>query len=227
MDDAPEQPPSFAPTDRTTLHRRAQRGAYDRATVEQILDEALLCHLGFVVDGQPYVLPTIHARVGDVLYLHGAPASRMLRTLRDGVPVCVTVTLVDGVVLARSAFHHSMNYRSVVALGTATEVTDLAEKRRALEALVEHVAPGHTGAARAPTDGELRGTMVLALPLREVSAKVRSGPPVDDPEDQSLPCWAGEIPVRMTTLAPVPDALVAPGTEPPASVIDAPRFRAR
>ena len=201
-------------SERVRVRRLPQRGVYDRATVHAILDEALVCHVGFVVDGQPYVIPTIHARVGETVYVHGSAASRMLRTLREGVPVSVTVTLLDGLVLARSAFHHSMNYRSVIALGTATEVTDPAEKRAALDAIVEHVAPGRAAEVRAPSELEMKATLVLKLPLDEVSAKVRTGPPLDDEEDYALPCWAGVIPLALQPLAPVADPRLAPGIEP-------------
>ncbi len=205
----------FAPTDRTALRRHPERGCYDRETVASILDEALICHLGFVSDGQPYVIPTIHARCGDQLYLHGSAASRMLGTIRQGLPVCVTVTLLDGLVLARSAFRHSMNYRSVVVLGTATEVTSPGEKKAALEAIVEHVAPGRMAQARPPNEAELSSTMVLSIPLREVSAKIRTGPPLDAETDYSWPCWAGEIPLRLTALPPVGDPRLGPDIELP------------
>ena len=206
------------PTERVRVRRLPQRGVYDRAAVDAILDEALVCHVGFVVDGQPYVIPTIHARVGDVLYVHGSAASRMLRTLREGVAMSVTVTLLDGLVLARSAFHHSMNYRSVIALGRGAEVTDPVEKRAALDAIVEHVAPGRSAEVRPPSDLEMKATLVLRLPLDEVSAKVRTGPPVDDEEDYALPCWAGVIPLALQPQPAVPDPRLAPGIEPSAVV---------
>ena len=201
-------------TPRSTVRRLPERARYDRATVDAILDEGLVCHVGFVVDGQPYVIPTIHARMGDHLVIHGSAAARMLRTLAGGVPLCVTVTLVDGLVLARSAFHHSLNYRSVVVLGRATEVADPEEKRRALDAIVEHVVPGRLAHVRPPKESELRQTRVLSLPLSEASAKVRTGPPKDDEEDYALPVWAGELPLRLQTLAPVPDSRLVPGIEP-------------
>ena len=207
-----------APSARTTVRRLPARAAYERATIDPILDEAVFCHVGFVADGQPYVIPTIHARVGDRLYLHGSAASRMLRTLAEGVPVCVTATLLDGVVLARSAFHHSLNYRSVVILGTATEVTDPAERLAALEAIVEHVAPGRWREARAPSERELRVTKVLSLPIVEASAKVRSGGPLDDEEDVGWPCWAGVLPLALVPLLPVPDPRLAPGIAVPAAI---------
>ena len=192
-------------TERTTVRRLPKRGAYDRETIEAILDEALICHVGFVADGQPVVIPTIHTRVGGTLYFHGSAASRMLRTLKEGVPVCATVTILDGLVLARSAFHHSMNYRSVVVFGTAREVTNAEEKTRVLDALVEHVAAGRTRDIRRPNAGELKATLVLALPIDEASAKIRSGPPVDDEEDYAMKVWAGVLPLTLTTGTPVPD----------------------
>jgi nitroimidazol reductase NimA-like FMN-containing flavoprotein (pyridoxamine 5'-phosphate oxidase superfamily) len=214
MSDASAVTPAVPQSERVRVRRLPQRGAYDRETVHAILDEALVCHVGFVVDGQPYVIPTIHARVGEVLYVHGSAASRMLRTLREGVPVAVTVTLVDGLVLARSAFHHSMNYRSVIALGAASEVSDPVEKRAALDAIVEHVAPGRSAEVRAPSDLEMKATLVLKLPLDEVSAKVRKGPPLDDEEDYALTCWAGVIPLALQPQPPVADPRLAPGIEP-------------
>jgi uncharacterized protein len=208
--------PAFAPTARTTVRRLPKRGTYDRRAVFAILDEALVCHVGFVGgEGQPFVIPTIHARIDDRLYVHGSAASRMLRTLEQGPAVCVTVTIVDGLVLARSAFHHSMNYRSVVVLGRARLVTDPAEKTKALEAIVEHVVPGRSPEVRAPNPTELQATNVLCLDLVEVSAKVRTGPPVDDPEDMDLPCWAGVVPLALAPLVPVPDPQLRPGIEPP------------
>ncbi len=197
------------PTQNTTVKRHPERGAYDRATIDSILDEALICHLGFVVDGHPFVIPTIHARDGDALYVHGSPGSRMLRTAKEGVDICVTVTLLDGLVLARSVYNHSMNYRSVVVIGRAREVTDPEEKLRAMQRVVEHVVPGRWDDARRPNEGEIKGTMILALPLDEASAKIRSGPPTDDDADRELPIWAGVIPLRIEPSAPVPDAGVA------------------
>jgi nitroimidazol reductase NimA-like FMN-containing flavoprotein (pyridoxamine 5'-phosphate oxidase superfamily) len=184
------------PDKRIRIKREPQRGRYDRETIDLILDEALLCHLGFEVDGQPYVIPTLHARVGDTVYVHGSAASRMLRQLADGVRVCLTVTLFDGLVLARSVFNHSVNYRSVVLLGTARLVPD-DEKAEALRALTEQLAPGRWEEARQPTAKELKATWILALPIEEASAKVRSGPPEDDPEDEHLPVWAGVVPVHL------------------------------
>jgi nitroimidazol reductase NimA-like FMN-containing flavoprotein (pyridoxamine 5'-phosphate oxidase superfamily) len=184
------------PDKRIRIKREPQRGRYDRETIDLILDEALLCHLGFEIDGQPYVIPTLHARVGDTLYVHGSAASRMLRHLAGGVRVCVTVTLLDGLVLARSVFNHSVNYRSVVLLGTATLVED-DEKLAALHALTEQLAPGRWKEARRPTTAELKATWILSLPIEEVSAKVRNGPPEDEPEDEDLPVWAGVVPVHL------------------------------
>lgn len=191
-------------TERTKVRRLPKRGTYERETIHAILDEALICHVGFVVDTAPVVIPTIHWRDGDTLYVHGSNASRMLRRLHEGVEACVTVTLVDGLVLARSAFHHSMNYRSVVVFGRAREVTG-EEKVRALEALVEHVMRGRSSEVRPPNEAELRGTTVLALPLDEASAKIRAGGPVDDEDDYALPVWAGVVPVRLVYGEPVAD----------------------
>ncbi|WP_317133845.1 pyridoxamine 5'-phosphate oxidase family protein, partial [Leptolyngbya sp. PCC 6406] len=182
-----------------------QRANYEPQQVYDILDEGLVCHLGFVVEGQPFVIPTAYGRLEDKLYIHGSPASRMLRTLDQGVEVCLTVTLLDGLVLARSAFHHSMNYRSVVLFGTATRVDDPTEKLAALKAFTDHVVPGRWAEVRPPNPQELTGTLVLALPIAEASAKVRTGPPIDAPEDYALPVWAGEIPLRLTAAAPVAD----------------------
>lgn len=206
------------PSERTRVRRRAQRGRYDRATIDAILDEGLVCHVGFAVDGQPYVIPTTYARVEDRLYVHGSAANRMLRTLAGGVPACVTVTLLDGLVLARSAFHHSMNYRSVVVLGQAAEVAAPEERLMALEAIVEHVLRGRWKEVRRPTEQELGATTVLRLPLDESSAKVRTGPPLDDEEDLALGCWAGVIPLRMVAEAPVPDAQLPARVAPTPSV---------
>ena len=192
-------------TERTRVRRLPKRGQYDAATIHAIVDEALICHVGFVVDGAPVVIPTIHWRDGDTLYFHGSAASRMLRSLKNGVEACVTVTLLDGLVLARSAFHHSMNYRSVVVFGTAREVVDEDEKVRALEALVEHVVRGRSREIRQPTDKELRQTLVLAMPLEEASAKIRTGGPVDDDEDYALPMWAGVLPLALTPGEPIAD----------------------
>jgi len=184
-------------TDRTRVRRLPTRANYDRETIHAILDEALVCHVGFVVDGRPVVIPTIHWREEDTLYVHGSAASRMLRSLKGGVDACVTVTLIDGLVLARSAFHHSMNYRSVVVFGKAREVTG-DEKTQALQRLVEHIHPGRSAEVRPPNEMEMKQTLVLALPLEEASAKIRTGGPVDDEEDYALPVWAGVVPLKLT-----------------------------
>jgi uncharacterized protein len=191
-------------TERSTVRRLRQRAVYQRDDVDEILDEALVCHVGFVVDGTSHVLPTLHARLGDVLYLHGAPANQMLGTARDGWEICVTVTLIDGLVLARSAFHHSVNYRSVTLFGRASEVVDRDEKLLALATLVDHVVPGRNADARPPNEGELRSTLMLRLDIDEGSAKVRTGPPIDDSEDLALPVWAGVIPLGMVADMPLP-----------------------
>ncbi|MGO4885691.1 MAG: pyridoxamine 5'-phosphate oxidase family protein [Bryobacteraceae bacterium] len=204
---------TYTPTERTQVKRLAKRGVYDRAQVHAILDEGFICHAGFVVDGQPYVIPTGYARAGDQLYIHGSAASRMLRALGQGVPLCVTVTLVDGLVLARSAFHHSMNYRSVVVLGQARLVNDPEEKMTALACFTNHVAPGRWDEVRQPTEPELKSTTVLALPLDEVSAKVRTGGPIDDEEDYKLPVWAGVVPAHLQFGDPLPDARLAEASE--------------
>lgn len=180
-----------------------------------ILDEALYCHVGFSIEAQPYVIPTVHARVAERLYLHGSVASRMLGTLTARTPLCVTVTLLDGLVLARSGFNHSMNYRSVVILGTANELTAEVEKRAALDALVNRVLPGRARQVRAATDKELNATCVLSLPIEEASAKIRSGPPHDDEEDYALGCWAGVVPLKLTALAPQPDPRLPAGVPVP------------
>ena len=209
----------YAPSPRTAPTRARERVSYDRATVHAVLDEAVLCHVGFVVDGHPVVLPQLHARVDDTLYLHGSTGARALRTARDGgLDVCVTVTLVDGLVLARSAFHHSINYRSVVVHGTAQVVTDPAEQDAALDALVDAVVPGRSAATRAPDRKELAATTVLRLPLTEVSVKARSGPPVDDPEDLDGPYWAGVLPLATVPGPPVPAPDLAAGIATPAHV---------
>src|SRR5271165_6750317 len=193
------------PSPRTRVVREPQRAVYDRDAVNAILDEAFLCHVGFVVDNQPYVIPTSYGRDGNVLYIHGSAASRMLRALDQGVRVCVTVTLLDGLVLARSVFNHSMNYRSVVILGTATLVDDPAEKLTALRVLSEHIIPQRWDDARQPNEKELKATSVLRLPIHEFSAKVRVGPPIDDEEDYPFPTWAGVIPLEMKSDAAIRD----------------------
>lgn len=198
-------------TARTTLNRLPQRGSYDRELINQILDEGFICHVGFIVDGQPFVIPTGYARVDSKLFIHGSQASRMLRSLGQGIEVCVTVTLIDGLVLARSAFHHSMNYRSVVVFGRATVVDEREEKSAALFALSEHMIPGRWADVREPNERELQLTTVLSLPLAEASAKVRTGPPLDDEEDYDLSVWAGVIPLRLVADEPVDDPRVHPG----------------
>jgi nitroimidazol reductase NimA-like FMN-containing flavoprotein (pyridoxamine 5'-phosphate oxidase superfamily) len=203
-------------TERTQVRRLPERGAYDRATVHAILDEAFICHVGFVVDGQPHVIPTGYVRVGETIYLHGSSGSRL--GLRPGMRVCVTVTLLDGIVLARSAFHHSMNYRSVMAIGRTRPVTDPAQKDAALRALVDHIVPGRSAAVRGGDRRELAATAVLALPLDEVSAKVRTGPPIDDEPDYALPIWAGVLPLRQVADPPVADDRLDPALAVPAHV---------
>jgi uncharacterized protein len=197
------------PSARTTVRRLAERGRYDRATAHAILDEGLVAHVGLVTDDGPVVIPMLYGRDGDRLLLHGSPASRLLRGGAKGTELCVTVTLVDGLVLARSAFHHSMNYRSVVVFGTATAIQDVGDRRAALEALVDHIVPGRIPDVREPSDTELRGTLVLALPLDECSVKVRTGGPKEEPEDMDLPVWAGVIPVTTAYGSPIPDADLA------------------
>ncbi|MEG8280918.1 pyridoxamine 5'-phosphate oxidase family protein [Streptomyces sp. AHA2] len=214
----PQPDTAYTPTDRTVPTRSAERASYDKELVHAILDEACVCHLGFVRDGAPVVLPTLYARVGERLYLHGSTGSRPLRAAgraEPGLPVCVTVTHVDGLVLARSAFHHSINYRSVVVHGLAQDVTDPQEKREALDALVDHVVAGRSADSRPADKKELAATAVIRLDLREVSAKLRTGGVNDEPEDLALPHWAGVVPVRATYGTPVPDPGLAPGTALP------------
>jgi nitroimidazol reductase NimA-like FMN-containing flavoprotein (pyridoxamine 5'-phosphate oxidase superfamily) len=205
----------YPESERSRLQRIPERGSRERAAVHAILDEGMICHVGLATDRGPVVIPTIYARVGDRLYLHGSPASRMLRDLSKGVPVCVTVTHVDALVLARSAFHHSMNYRSAVIFGTATEVKDREEKQRALAAVVEHVIPGRSEATRPPNDFEFRYTRVVAVDIEEATAKVRTGPPNDDEEDLGLPHWAGLIPVQLRFGTPEPAENLAAGIAAP------------
>jgi uncharacterized protein len=207
---------TFTPTERTKLKRLPKRGHFDRETVYGILDEGFICHVGFAPEGQPFVIPTGYARVGDKLYIHGSAASRMLRTLSTGVDVCVTVTIIDGLVLARSAFHHSMNYRSVVIFGRATLVEDSEEKMAALLALSEHIVRGRWADVREPNEQELRATTVLELPLIEASAKIRTGPPLDDEEDYEMSVWAGVIPLRLVAGEPLADPRLIDGVEVPA-----------
>ena len=207
---------SQMPTARTRVVREPDRAVYDREVVYRILDEGFLCHVGFVVDGQPFVIPTSYGRHDATLYIHGSAASRMLRQVtKDGVPVCITVTLLDGLVLARSVFNHSMNYRSVMILGKATLVDDPQEKLAALRTLSEHILPGRWDDARQPNERELKATSVLRVPIEEFSAKVRVGPPIDDEEDYSFPTWAGVVPLEMVAGKPIDDARLVVGKEVP------------
>ncbi len=201
----PKKPTSFDPTARTTIKRSATRGIYDRVAIDAILDEALVCHIGFVDDGQPVVIPTIHVRIGDNVYIHGSHASRMIKRLLSGDPACLTVTLVDGLVLARSVFHHSMNYRSVVVFAKGFDVPDMNQKRDISHALTDHVVPGRWFEARQPSDKELAATAFVGLPLDECSAKARTGPPIDDQEDYQLDVWAGVIPMTLSAGKPIDD----------------------
>jgi nitroimidazol reductase NimA-like FMN-containing flavoprotein (pyridoxamine 5'-phosphate oxidase superfamily) len=205
----------FPQTSRTTLKRLPKRGVYDRQLVYGILDEGFICHVGFTIEGQPFVIPTGYARVDDQLFIHGSQVSRMLRVLSSGIDVCVTVTLVDGLVLARSAFHHSMNYRSVVIFGRASLLEQREAKLAALFAFSEQVIPGRWNDVREPTEAELKATTVLSLPLVEVSAKVRTGPPLDDEEDYAMGVWAGVLPLKIAAGSPVNDPRLPEGTEPP------------
>lgn len=202
-------------TSRTTLKRLPARGSHDRETINRILDEGFICHVGFVIDGQPFVIPTGYARAGDRLFIHGSQASRMLRALESGTDVCVTVTLIDGLVLARSAFHHSMNYRSVVIFGNARLVDNRDEKLAALYALSEHMVSGRWQDARGPSEAELRQTTVLELRIDEASAKIRTGPPLDDEEDYAMNIWAGVLPLQLTTLEPIADPRLPAGISIP------------
>jgi nitroimidazol reductase NimA-like FMN-containing flavoprotein (pyridoxamine 5'-phosphate oxidase superfamily) len=202
---------TYTATSRTRIRRLPKRGSYDKAAVHAILDQGFICHVGFAVDAQPYVIPTIYARDDATLFVHGSAVSRMLRTLTQGVPVCITVTLLDGLVLARSVFHHSLNYRSVVMIGNARLVDDADQKLRALHLITNHVVPARWEEARTPSELELRQTSVLALPLEEVSAKIRSGPPIDDDEDYGLPIWAGVVPVETRLGTPIDDGRLLPG----------------
>lgn len=202
---------AITPTGRTQLRRYPNRGSFDSETIYSILDEGFLCHVGFAVDGQPFVIPTGYARSGDRLFIHGSAASRMLKTLGGGVDVCVTVTLLDGLVLARSGFHHSMNYRSVVVIGKARLVSEREEKLEALRAFTNHVVPGRWEEVRPPTDQELKATTVLGIPIEEASAKMRSGPPIDDEEDYAWPVWAGVIPAGLRFGEPLDDPRLKQG----------------
>lgn len=203
------------PSPRTRVVREPERGVYDRATAYEILDEGFICHVGFVVEGQPFVIPTSYGRQGDALYIHGSAASRMLKRTDEGIPVCVTVTLLDGLVLARSLFNHSMNYRSVVVLATATSVKDPAEKLAALRVLSEHILPGRWDQGRQPNERELKATLVMRVPIEEFSSKVRQGPAVDDEADYSFPVWAGVLPLEMVPGGPIRDARLDAAIELP------------
>ncbi len=208
--------PAELKTPRTTLHHKPDRGSHDWETIAAILDEGIICHIAFEAGSQPYAIPTIYGRDGRTLYVHGSPASRMLRSLAEGIPMCLTVTLVDGIVLARSVFHHSMNYRSVVVLGTARRVDAQAEKLHALEVITDHLVPGRWGDARIPNERELKATLVLRMEIDEASAKVRPGGVADEPEDMGLPVWAGRLPLALVAGEPETDPDVAPeNTVPP------------
>lgn len=207
-------------TPRTTLRRKPDRGSHDWETVAAILDEGIICHIAFEAEGQPYAIPTIYGRDGRRLYIHGSPASRMLRSLAEGVPMCVTVTLVDGIVLARSVFHHSMNYRSVVVLGTAIRIEERAEKLRALKTITDHLVPGRWGDARIPNERELKASLVLRMEINEASAKLRPGGVADEPEDMDLPVWAGRLPLSLLAGEPETDPDVPAGTAVPPYVRD-------
>ncbi|HEV3119485.1 MAG TPA: pyridoxamine 5'-phosphate oxidase family protein [Gemmataceae bacterium] len=215
--------PESYQTPRTTVRRLPQRGVYDRAAVHEILDAGMICHVGFVMEGQPFVIPTIYVRIGERVCVHGSRASRMLRALASGMEACITVTLVDGLVLARSAFHHSMNYRSVIVFGTGAAVEEPLEKLEVLRALSEHVLPGRWREVRQPNDSELMQTAVIAVPIREASAKIRTGPPKDDEEDYALPVWAGFLPLRQVASDPIPDPRLPEDIKVPDYVASYPR----
>ncbi len=207
-------------TARGTLRRKRDRGSHERALINDILDEGLVCHVGFVADHGPVVLPMTYVRIDDRLYVHGAGGNDMLRHLADGADLCVTVTLLDGLVLARSAFHHSMNYRCVVLFGKAARVTDTAEMLAVSAGLVDHIAQGRSLDARPPTDAELKATLIVRIPIEEGSAKVRTGGPIDDPEDLALPVWAGEIPIALAAQSPIPDANMTASRPPPGYITE-------
>ena len=213
-------PEIFSPTERTRVVREPHRGSFDREVIYKILDEGFVCHVGFTVEGQPYVIPTMFARVGEAIYFHGSAASRMLRGVSGGLAVCVTVTLIDGLLLARSVFNHSMNYRSVVALGEATLVSEADEKIAALRAFTEKILPGRWDDARQPSEKELKATSILRLPLSEVSAKMRTGDVQDDEEDYALPVWAGVLPIRLAASEPIRDARCDAGLAVPTAVVN-------
>jgi nitroimidazol reductase NimA-like FMN-containing flavoprotein (pyridoxamine 5'-phosphate oxidase superfamily) len=206
----------FSPTERTRIVREPNRAVYDRDAIYKILDEGFVCHVGFTADGETYVIPTMYARLGDAIYFHGSAASRMLRNAAAGLDVCITVTLIDGLVLARSVFNHSMNYRSVVALGRAAAVDEASEKIAALQAFTEKILPGRWSDARQPNEKELKATSILRLGLNEVSAKVRSGPVEDDAEDYALPVWAGLVPLKLVAEPPIRDERSDPAISTPA-----------
>src|SRR5271154_971709 len=218
--DVVNQHDAVAPTARTRLKRLPKRASYDLDAIYSILDTALVCHVGFAIEGQPYVIPTLHVRIGDRLYIHGSAASRMLGAAADGTPIAVTVTHIDGLVLARSAFHHSVNYRSVVILGAATLVADPAEKLAVMKGLIDHIAPGRWDHIRQPNEKELAATSVLSIPIVEASAKLRSGDPLDDDADYAMPIWAGQIPFAANTLPPVADARLDKSTPIPSHVTE-------
>ncbi len=208
----------FTRTKRTELKRLPQRASYDRRIIYEILDEGFVCHVGFMHAGHPVVIPTAYGRLKDMLYIHGSAASRMVRTLAEGIQICVTVTLVDGLVLARSAFHHSMNYRSVVLFGTASRIENVTTKLKALRAFSEHIMPGRWAHVRKPNDAELKQTLVLQLPLTEASAKIRTGPPIDEESDYDLRVWAGELPLSLVAGEPITDPRLLPGIQVPAYI---------
>jgi nitroimidazol reductase NimA-like FMN-containing flavoprotein (pyridoxamine 5'-phosphate oxidase superfamily) len=216
---------TLPPSKRTTLKRLPKRGHHDRETIDRILDEGFICHVGFVVDGQPFVIPTGYARADDRLFIHGSQASRMLRALKTGIDVCVTITLIDGLVLARSAFHHSMNYRSVVIFGRAVPIEEREEKLNALFALSEHMIPGRWKEARQPNEAELQQTTVLSLPIDEASAKIRTGPPLDDEKDYAMSVWAGVLPMRLQFENPISDPRLPVNIEVPDYVLGYKRGR--
>jgi uncharacterized protein len=202
---------SSAPTPRTRVVREPQRAVYDRDVINRILDEGFICHVGFVVDGQPFVIPTSYGRHGDVLYIHGSAASRMLRNVSGGIPMCVSVTLLDGLVLARSIFNHSMNYRSVIVLGTGTAIEEREAKLTALRLLSEHIVLGRWNDARQPNEKELKATTIIRVPITEFSAKIREGPVIDDEEDYAFPVWAGVLPLNLVTGSPIADSRLGDG----------------
>jgi uncharacterized protein len=210
----PDSLPPYQPTPQTRVHRHPERAHYDRETVFAILDAALMCHIGYAIDGRPYVTPTLFWREGERLYWHGSSASRMLRTQAPGIPVCVTVSHVDALILARCAFRHSLNYRAVMAFGTAAIVDDLAEKEAGLNAFIERIYPGRTGIMRGIAPQELKATMLMGMTIEDASAKIRSGGPLDLEEDYSADCWAGTVPIAMRMGAPIPDSIAPPRTAP-------------